>query len=345
MKLTLLFLAAIVLIIGVLAMDYHGDKWQQQTAQAKFTQLWSAIIADKTPGSWYGALQMSLIFVESMLTSFDTTADDMPTQFLGLETRPKLIHTQGPIAQCKFTSYNNHNYTGLLKGWNYGFLRFSVATEPTDKDPHGFKPGFGLKVMRDKLPSGNFVAMYALTGYPNKTWNFFKHDFTNHVPMFNDSIATFLEKQLSNHFTSASTWTTMVGLSDFAHYDESGRTDPSGRVSFPFRLVFHPFTKIHNMYSDDDRRPLGEVLKNLPIGPVYQVWAEDKPYSKLVHIGDISITSAPTPSYFGDRTFFIQHQRMDDDFTFHPEWVAASKKIVEYQASIPYYAFDDLPWN
>jgi len=46
---------------------------------------------------------------------------------------------------------------------------------------NNFVPGFALKFLRDKIPSGNLVAMYSVNGV--ETWNFFDKDFpfSNHV--------------------------------------------------------------------------------------------------------------------------------------------------------------------
>ena len=38
----------------------------------------------------------------------------------------------------------------------------------------------GLKWLRDGMDSANLVAMYSVNGQP-KEWNFFAHDFNNHI--------------------------------------------------------------------------------------------------------------------------------------------------------------------
>ena len=38
----------------------------------------------------------------------------------------------------------------------------------------------GLKFLRDGVDSANLVAMYSVDG--QESWNFFKNDFSNHIP-------------------------------------------------------------------------------------------------------------------------------------------------------------------
>lgn len=40
----------------------------------------------------------------------------------------------------------------------------------------------GLKMLRDGVPSANFVAMYTPNGIDN--WNFFYHNFSTHILNF-----------------------------------------------------------------------------------------------------------------------------------------------------------------
>ena len=42
-------------------------------------------------------------------------------------------------------------------------------------------PGLSLKLLRDGIYSANLVALYSVNGTPGD-WNFFKKDFSNHIP-------------------------------------------------------------------------------------------------------------------------------------------------------------------
>eukprot|EP01087_Luapelamoeba_hula_P012444 TRINITY_DN346_c1_g1_i1.p1 TRINITY_DN346_c1_g1~~TRINITY_DN346_c1_g1_i1.p1 ORF type:complete len:361 (+),score=49.85 TRINITY_DN346_c1_g1_i1:41-1084(+) len=336
-------LALLALVIGVLAIpDFHGDTYQRQSAATKLSQLWQVIVADTNSAPWPSAVQLAELLVESMKVSFDTVADDMPRQFLDLQVRPKLIHCVGAVASCKFTPSRTNPYTGLLYGFDHGLIRFSLAAKPDYSAARGFIPGIGLKVLVDGRPSVNLVSMYNLAGQEN-SHNFFAHDFTNHVPYPDPSTQNIVAKKLIDHFKTASAWPTFVGIRDFANYNQTGRTVQ--RPRFPFRLVFHPTYDTHKLIPDNDDRTIGEMLTDLPIGPVYEVWAEDSPGAPLVNIGLLSTTSRATPSLFGDQGLFLEHQRMENDFEVHPQWVAAAQRIIEQQSAIPYYSFPDLPFR
>ncbi len=67
-------------MVAVLAQPYHGNTWQQKTAQQKQSLLWKAVTANETPGPWPSALQLAELFLESMSPTMDAVQDDLPTQ-------------------------------------------------------------------------------------------------------------------------------------------------------------------------------------------------------------------------------------------------------------------------
>jgi len=199
---------------GPLQDQFHGDAWQKQGADVKLQKLWAAVTKDTNSGRWPNLLEQAELFIENMPTSFDTIADDMPKQFLSY--RKKLIHSVGAIAQAKFISYTGHNYTGLFKGANFGFIRFSSAAE------NQMVPSFALKFLRNNIKSSNIFTLYSLEGQESK--NFFRHDLSNHPPdvFYNASFAIL---QLRKTFSKASDYPTMLGLGEFAHIDEAGNVE------------------------------------------------------------------------------------------------------------------------
>jgi len=322
--------------------EFHGDAWQRQTAQAKQAQLWSAITSDTTPAEWPSSLAIAELFIENMNISFDTVADDMPTQFVFHTKRPKLIHSVGPIAQAQWVSNGKHNYTGIFQGGNYGFIRFSLAIKPDpEASVRGFTPGLSIKFLRTGVKSTNFFLMFSLTG--QSSFNFFKHDLSNHPPNVDTSRVDLAQRLLFDHFKTASFWNNLMGLAEFAKFNESGGA--IAKPNFPYRLVFHPLTKFHTMFPDQNSKPLGQVLSVLPVGPLYEIWAEDHPGADLAPIGTLVLRTSPTSSQFGDSDMFFEHQRMEDDFKYRPEWVGPAAAIQAKQASIPDYTYPDLPWN
>ena len=96
-----------------------------------------------------------------------------------------------------------------LIGLDHGIIRMSLATEP-DPDVKKTVPGMGLKFLRDGIDSGNLVAMFSLQG--QESWNFFKNDFSNHIPLS----ATPQQVPLVLQFATATKYIQQVGLSNLA---------------------------------------------------------------------------------------------------------------------------------
>lgn len=107
---------------------------------------------------------------------------------------------------------------------------------------------------------------------------------------------------------------------------------------FPFSLRFHPTGKVstpddyagHDLWVDLMAVPNGSTL--------YEVWAMDKP-AELggveTHIADVNLLTQLTTSQWGDKHFFIRHQKMDTDLESHPEWVPYTEKFRIFGAGKP----------
>ena len=107
----------------------------------------------------------------------------------------KVIHTVGVVGRVEWRDLGGHDYSGIFKGAQHGlarwvsvssttsasFPRLSLALEP-DTSKLNTAPGMGLKFLRDGMDSANLVAMYSVDG--QESWNFFKNDFSNHIPRF-----------------------------------------------------------------------------------------------------------------------------------------------------------------
>lgn len=56
------------------------------------------------------------------------------------------------------------DWCSIQKAKESGFIRFSLAAEPTVDSNPNMVPGIGLKFLRDGMPSSNMMAMFMLTG-------------------------------------------------------------------------------------------------------------------------------------------------------------------------------------
>jgi len=334
---------------AALTTDFHGDRWQHQTAATKQAAVWAAIVADLTPGSWPSVVEKLELFTEQMNLTFDVISDQFlfnefniwPYNFSTI--RQKIIHSVGATAKCQWVSKGNHPYTGLFQGANNGLVRFSWAGKPDPSAQYPYPPGIGLKFFRDYISSTNFMAMYSLEG--QTVANFFAHDLTNHVPDISNS-APFALQQLKKVFHKASDWPTMLGLSDFASFTENG--DPVSSPRFPFRLVFHPTLQYHTMFPNTTDEDLPSQLSEnmLPNSIVFYIYAQDTSTStSLQEIGYLYLSSETTSSKFADESMYLQHVRMEDDFAIRPDWIQGAVAILQEQESVDHWTFPDLPFD
>jgi hypothetical protein len=179
------------------AQKCNGAEYLAKSATEKADIIKANIDMDTNSAGWYSTAHMAAIFTESMTPSFTTAGDELPPgQVYG--TRAKYIHTVGSIAKVKMTSTGDHPYTGLFKGADEGFARLSFAQEPSPPKPTT-APGMGLKFVRDGIDSGNLVAMYSVDGH--ESWNFFKDDFSNHIPRASAALLPLAKK-----FSTATPW-------------------------------------------------------------------------------------------------------------------------------------------
>uniref|UniRef100_A0A6B2LB55 Catalase core domain-containing protein n=1 Tax=Arcella intermedia TaxID=1963864 RepID=A0A6B2LB55_9EUKA len=285
-------------------------------------------------------MEIPKLFLESMDSSFDWVGDDMPDGFLG--RRQKLVHSVGTTVRAKWVATSNP-YTGVFKGCDNAFVRFSAAAQPDPTEAKGFTPGIAVKCFRNATNSANVFAMYSLQG--QSSWNFFEHDLTNHVPDLGTD-AGFVLEQIRSTFAKGSNYPVMLGLSEFAMMDQHGRNVAS--PAFPWRLVFHPVTAIHKAFpSAPSASPFEYVIAaglQTP-GPLYEIYAQDKPTSQNVtRIGTLYTTEPATTSNFGDNFMFFQHTRLEEDFTYYPEFRQAADDIMAYQRTQACFTFPDMPW-
>jgi len=321
---------------------FSGPTYQSEIADEKIQDLQTAILQDTNSGPWYSFQEVEL-FLESMNVTFDTVADDMPYQFLGLQRRPKLIHSVGVVARATWRALPSP-FTGVLgSGCKDVIVRLSLAHAADASNP--YVPAISLKCLRSGLPSGNLFAMYSLQG--QDSWNFFKHDLTNHVPDLSANSGIILEK-LRARFAEASNYPVMIGLSNLASYSDNGTTVQNPK--FPFRVIFHPYRAWHLYYPDS--QPFvsfqEQLATTLTPSPLYQIYAQIEPdddLTKFIQIGQLDLTSTATTSKFGDTLMFFQHTRMENDLNYRPDWAEKAQAIMAFQQSVDNYVYPDLGWN
>lgn len=158
---------------------FSSADYVTKMADDKMDLLWSKITKDTTSGTFPTTLELSEIFLESMMPSFQSPGDGMIYRDFVRGYRKKLIHSVGVVGKVKFNAVDN-KYDGLFKGADNGIIRFSSAVKP-DETSQPLAPGMGLKFLRDQKDSANLVAMYSTDGQPDD-WNFFSKNWSNWIP-------------------------------------------------------------------------------------------------------------------------------------------------------------------
>lgn len=288
----------------------------------KNAYFWKRITADTTRAASYPS--KALIVGESIQTSFYDFKDEMPAG------RVKGIHTIGAICQFDLNVTAKSSYTGLLgPGVQKGFVRMGGAIS-WDKSSNGVTPGFGFKFARSGVHSGSYVALNSLDA---AVWNFMALNFSNHIGP-PTSTAT---KVLVKKFQQSSQCPSQVGLSDMAKYDQAGKEVSSPQ--FPFKLFLVPSQAVQRPERPKSIDDVMSELESFKVGtPLMSVYAcgraasggventpttggVEKACAEPLLLGTMVTTSACTTSAYGDASFFIRHQPIEEDWQLKPQFL------------------------
>jgi len=308
-------------------------------AVLKQATIWHNVIFNQTSGPW---LPKNLS--ESELPPAIKNADPCPTlEAPGDELpdgRVKINRAVGSVGKVKFVPIGRRQnpyyhrgrqnpYTGIFQGASFGIVRISTALEPMPDCNNCTDPifGMGLKFLRDGVESASLVAIKSAAG--QKSWNVFKHSWSNHFPMPANIRPIHIE--LGMFLAGASPHSAQVGLSDVARYGEKGRLISDSEINYPYKLVFRPTGEI--MFPDEYHGDLADDLATIEKDTVlWDVLAWDNPEElggREELIGSLILTSPLVPSLWGDTKLFFRHQDMRDDFRLRPEWEEFTSKTTD----------------
>jgi len=140
-----------------------------------------------------------------MQDSFAVT-DELPTN------RIKLAHTQGVVAQVKWTPIEGHDYSGTFAtGSEYVIMRLS-ETGMLHELSEGLTPSVAFKFLRDGTSSDNIVAMPSFSN--SGSWNFFEKPMKTRVAPFEPDSCEDLT--IRKKLVEGSQWPYSCGLSHVA---------------------------------------------------------------------------------------------------------------------------------
>ena len=142
--------------------------------------MWKELSKNQSTYKYQDAVGVGKIFLYDVSKTFEHRGDELPRNPFG--ERKKLIHSVGVVGKVKFISDQNHPYSGIFKGADYGVIRLSTASKPSEMQP--MVPGLGLKFLRDGQESANVVAMPQFNGVGGQPddWNFFSEPLSSFIP-------------------------------------------------------------------------------------------------------------------------------------------------------------------
>jgi len=296
---------------------YPGDStFEKQSFDAKNKYFWGKITENTKGLSSYPSV--TTIIQEDVQASFYNMGDEMPKK------REKFIHGIGAVCQFTLDIARGSPYTGLFSsGKQEGFIRMGSAV---DYSKGGLTPGLGIKFARTGVRSGNYVALHSLDF--GQSWNFFASNVSNHIPPPKGVTQGLLVKK----FNQASRCPSQVGLSDMAKYSQDGteHADPK----FPFKLFLVPSAAVQTPTTKKTVDQVNAEMEAFPIGTtLYTVYAcgeaagdemnptdggVEKACGKSFKLGDMVTTTKCTTSAYGDESFFIRHQPIEEDWQADP---------------------------
>jgi len=294
--------------------DYSGTpSWEAQSWTSKRDYYWSRITKNTQRLPDDEVANPLRTFVQSARTTMDNWMTEIP------RGRKKIIHAIGSMCQIELNIGPDSPYTGLLgPGRQRGFIRMGNAVPYS----MGTSPGLGFKFPRSGVHSGDFVALNSL-GLDHGN-NFFEHNQSNHIaPASGATLA------LAKTFEAASQCAYFIGISDLTKYSQDGTAHRNPK--FPFKLFFTPNSAIQMDNSEKTADQAHAHMDAFPKGTkLYSAYAcaspdgaEEDPARSCAgstYLGDITTTSQCTTSSYGDRSFHVRHQRIEEDWQAKPEY-------------------------
>ena len=139
--------------------------------QRKAEVIWDKIREDPT----MGPQSVQELLNIDMTSPFDTLGDEF-------DCRNKSGHSFGNVAKVEWRDFGDHNFTGMFKGADTGFIRTSDLVAPCRGCLEGggdfANPGIAVKLLRDGMDSGNALAKLP-TRFGQNDYNFFLNELTS----------------------------------------------------------------------------------------------------------------------------------------------------------------------
>ena len=303
---------------------FLSEVYQSKPRQDKMQDLWRMIVPDphvsEAPIDFHWA-EWPTIFTQDMQLSF-TSSDEMP------EGRKKFAHTQGVVAQVKWTPIEGHGYSGMFKTGSQDVIMRLSETAMLHEKSTGLTPSVAFKFLRDGTSSDNIVAMPSFSN--SGSWNFLERPMKTRVaPFAPDSCE---DQTIRKKLVEGSQWPFSCGISHVARDHADGTFLPDEAVIVPYELAFEALAPYDAAYDyeivDGVQVKWYDQLKRIKAGAkLFQVNALTAPVGAggvWVPIATIELLTDLYTSTFGDTRLFFSHERVNHDRIYWPKtWFKA----------------------
>lgn len=236
-KITLVVIIAIASTYIAYGATFPFD-YESKTKEQKLNFIWEMALNDNgDSGKFPSIVEQIPLYLPVSFGGLDLSPVGHNVSDENKLGRRKLMFSVSKNAKIRI-NFEPNPFTGAFAEKEcIGILRASAKSPPSIQNT---VPGMAIKILRDKAPSGNVVAMWEAAGQDFDT-NFFTHAMSNHInkiPPFNFGKTFIKEKSITKKFLDYDEHVNMVGLSDLAKYKNDG-TRVSSPLA-PFALVFKP---------------------------------------------------------------------------------------------------------
>ena len=168
--------------------QYHpwltkGPAYLSLSRQEKHEIIHQKILEDDQIGPLNGAGFTTI----ALNTVFDDEGDE-------INCRDKTTHAQGSVGKVEWVDFGGHSYTGMFKGGDTGFIRFSdldVANAGNPTDLPWMWPSIAVKLLRDGMDSANAFSQIN-SNLGQMSYNWFENPLFSIVNVSNDIGSTTL---------------------------------------------------------------------------------------------------------------------------------------------------------
>ena len=297
---------------------YPGNtSFEAQGFESKSSYFWEKITQDPQRMNEYP--NVLKVVTQSAQPTFYNNGDEMPSG------RVKAIHGIGVVCPFKMDNAAESPYTGLFEpGHQEGFVRMGSAVALSNG---GLTPGLGIKFPRTGQLSGNYVALHSLDF--GQSWNFFASNLSNHIAPPSNNLQ---QQVIVKKFNQASNCAPQVGLSDMARYSQDGKEHDSPK--FPFKLFLVPSEEVQTPATEKTVDQVNAEMTSFPVGTtLYTVYTCGKAVGDEMtptvgsvetacgaplKLGAMVTTDKCTSSAYGDKSFHIRHQPVEEDWQVDP---------------------------